>query len=406
VTSTRNLDINHSSQRARYDEATGALDTPLAIVDVEAFDANAAALEARSGGKPLRVPSKSVRSRALIRRALARPGWGGIMAFTLSEALWLATEFPDILVAYPTTERSALARLAADESLTAAVTIMVDDVAHLDLIDTVVPPNRRAAPIRLCIDLDASWRPAGRVHIGVRRSPVHTPRAAGALAAAIAARPGFRLVGLMSYEAQIAGLGNAPPGKPIRGALIRAMQSGSFAELLARRTAAVAAVRRHADLEFVNGGGSGSVSATAADPAITEVAAGSGLFGPWLFDSYRHWRPRPAALFALSVVRRPDPRIATVLGGGWIASGEASPSRLPMPWLPRGLRLIPTEGAGEVQTPLIGPAAPGLRVGDRVWFRHAKAGELCEHVNELHLVDGASIVDAVPTYRGEARAFL
>jgi D-serine deaminase-like pyridoxal phosphate-dependent protein len=68
--------------------------------------------------------------------------------------------------------------------------------------------------------------------------------------------------------------------------------------------------------------------------------------------------------------------------------------------------LIGAEGAGEVQTPLVGPAAGALRVGDRVWFRHAKAGELCEHVNELYLVDGDAVVDTVPTYRGEGKAFL
>src|SRR5581483_1888754 len=137
--------MNRSAQRVRYDEATSTLDTPLAIVDLDAFDANAASLEARAGGKPLRVPSKSVRCRTLIRRALARPGWGGIMAYSLSEALWLATEFPDVLVAYPTADRSALARLAGDEALAAAVTIMIDDVAQLDLVDATVPPERRAA---------------------------------------------------------------------------------------------------------------------------------------------------------------------------------------------------------------------------------------------------------------------
>jgi D-serine deaminase-like pyridoxal phosphate-dependent protein len=139
---------------------------------------------------------------------------------------------------------------------------------------------------------------------------------------------------------------------------------------------------------------------------VTEVAAGSGLFGPWLFDGYRTWRPQPAAFFALSVVRRPTADTATALGGGWIASGETSPTRQPLPWLPEGLRLIGTEGAGEVQTPLVGPGAAGLRVGDRVYLRHAKAGELCERVNEVHLVRGDRIVEVVPTYRGEGRAFL
>ncbi|RZU72856.1 D-serine deaminase-like pyridoxal phosphate-dependent protein [Micromonospora kangleipakensis] len=394
--------------RDRLDRATAHLDPPYAVVDLAAFDANATALVDRAGGKPVRVASKSVRSRDLLTRALDRPGWRGVMAFTLPEAIWLARTgvSTDVLVAYPTADRGGLAELAADPALADAVTLMVDGTEQLDLVDAVCPPGRRPA-LRVCLDLDASWRPlGGRVHVGVRRSPVHSARAAGALAAAVAGRPGFRLVGLMSYEAQIAGLGDAPPGQAVLGTAIRVAQRGSYRELLARRAAAVAAVRDHADLQFVNGGGTGSVAATSADPAVTEVTAGSGLYGPTLFDAYRAWRPTPAAFFACAVVRRPAPGLATVLGGGWIASGPAAESRLPRPWLPAGLKLLGPEGAGEVQTPLAGVAAAILRVGDRVWFRHAKAGELCEHVNELHLVDGDVVVATAPTYRGEGRAFL
>jgi D-serine deaminase-like pyridoxal phosphate-dependent protein len=234
---------------------------------------------------------------------------------------------------------------------------------------------------------------------------VHSAAAAGALAAAIADRPGFRLVGLMSYEGQIAGLGDAPPRQAVRGATIRLLQRRSYRELLHRRAAAVAAVREHADLEFVNGGGTGSVALTTADPSVTEIAAGSGLYGPVLFDAYRAWRPRPAAFFALPVVRRPTARMATLFGGGWVASGPADPTRLPTPWLPPGLRLTGTEGAGEVQTPVTGVAAETLRVGDRVWFRHAKAGELSEHVDELHLIKADRVETSMPTYRGEGRTF-
>ncbi|MDG4755461.1 amino acid deaminase/aldolase [Micromonospora sp. WMMD718] len=400
--------IDRDKLRDRLDRATAHLDPPYAVVDLTAFDANAEALAGRSGGKPLRVASKSVRVRELLTRALKRPGWHGVMAFTLPEALWLVRSgvSDDVLVAYPTAHRGGLAELAADPALADAVTLMIDDTAQLDLIDRVCPPARRPA-LRICLDLDASWRPlGGRVHVGVRRSPVHSATAAGALAAAVAGRPGFRLVGLMSYEAQIAGLGDAPPGQAVLGSAIRVAQRGSYRELLARRSAAVSAVREHADLEFVNGGGTGSVAATSADPAVTEVTAGSGLYGPTLFDAYRAWRPTPAAFFACAVVRRPAPGLATVLGGGWIASGQAATSRLPRPWLPDGLKLLGAEGAGEVQTPLAGKAADGLRVGDRVWFRHAKAGELCEHVNEVHLVEGDAVVATVPTYRGEGHAFL
>ncbi|OJF13878.1 amino acid deaminase/aldolase [Couchioplanes caeruleus] len=395
-----------SARQKRLDRATAHLETPVAAVDLAAFDANAAALSVRSAGKPIRVASKSVRVRALLERVLQRPGWSGVMAYTLAEAIWLVRSgvSDDVLVAYPTVDRTALAELTADARLAEAITIMVDSPGHLDLVDTVTAPGRRP-PVRLCLELDASWRPAGPLHVGVRRSPVHSAAQAGALARRLVARPGFTLVAMMAYEAHIAGLGDAPPGQALRARAIRLIQRRALPELLKRRMAAVRAVREHADLEFVNGGGTGSMAATAADPSITEIAAGSGLFGPTLFDAYRAWRPVPAAFYALSVVRRPAPRIATVLGGGWIASGPVGPSRQPTPWLPEGLRFRSDEGAGEVQTPLIGAVADQLRPGDRVWFRHAKAGELCEHVNEVHLVDGDTATPT-PTYRGEGYAFL
>jgi D-serine deaminase-like pyridoxal phosphate-dependent protein len=394
--------------RDRLDRATAGLDPPLAVVDLAGFDANAHALVDRAAGKPLRLASKSVRSRDMIGRALATPGWRGVMAYSLAEAIWLVRNgvTGDALVAYPCVDRGTLAALAADADLARSITLMVDDPAQLDLADAVAAPRRRAE-LRVCLDLDASWRPlGGRLHVGVRRSPLHSAAAVDALAATVAGRRGFRLVGLMAYEAQIAGLGDAPGGRALRGALIRAMQRRSYLDLLHRRGAAVAAARAHADLEFVNGGGTGSVAATAADPAVTEVTAGSGLYGPALFDDYRAWRPTPSAYFALPVVRRPSAEIATVSGGGWIASGPPGPDRLPQPWLPDGLRLVATEGAGEVQTPLTGPAAGALKVGERVWFRHAKAGEVCEHVTSLHLVDGDRVVDTAATYRGEGHAFL
>ncbi|BBH65726.1 alanine racemase [Actinoplanes sp. OR16] len=397
---------DRTALRQRLDTATGHLETPVAVVDLAAFDANAAELTRRAAGKPIRVASKSVRCRALLERVLARPGWQGVMAYTLPEAIWLvrAGVTDDVLVAYPTADRAALRELAGDPAVAAAVAVMVDHPAQLDLIDQTSSPGSRP-PIRLCIDLDASWKPAGPLHIGVRRSPVHSAAQAGTLARQISVREGFRLVGVMSYEAHIAGVGDDPPGQALRGRAIRLMQKRALPELLERRAAAVRAIGEHADLEFVNGGGTGSVAATSADPSVTEVTAGSGLYGPALFDSYRNWKPSPAAFFALSVVRRPAPRIATVLGGGWIASGPPEASRLPTPYMPEGLVFKSDEGAGEVQTPLLGTAADELRPGDRVWFRHAKAGELCERVNELQLIDGDTATPA-PTYRGDGRAFL
>ncbi len=333
------------------------------------------------------------------------PGYHGVLAYTLAEALWLADTVDDLVVGYPTAERRSIRRLANDPDLASRITLMVDSPAQLDLVDSVLPPGKRET-IRVCLELDASWDAPVLGHIGVRRSPVHDPADAGALAAYIVARPGFDLVGMMSYEAQIAGVGNRPTGRPVDGAVNRWMQSRSMPELVERRARAVAAVREHAELEFVNGGGTGSLEATAADASITEIAAGSGILAGHLFDGYAHFTPAPAAAFALDVVRRPSPAHATILGGGWIASGPPGADRLPKPVWPEGLAMEPRETAGEVQTPVTGRAARQLAVGDRVWFRHTKSGELAEHLNEYAIVDGGEVVDTIPTYRGEGKAFL
>lgn len=395
--------------RERYDLATAQLEPPFALVDLEAFRANAADLVRRARGKPIRVASKSVRCRALLEEVLATEGFSGVMAFTLPEALWLAAEglSDDILVAYPTVDRTALSELARDERAAATVTIMVDSVAHLDLIESCAKDSTLDRPVRVCIDIDAAWRTAGgRVRIGALRSPVRTADEAAALACEIGRRPGLRLVGLMAYESQIAGVGDNPPGKPLFSRAVRFVQAQSRVELARRRGAIVKAVRAEADLEFVNGGGTGSVEKTAAEVAVTEVAAGSGLYQSVLFDYYTNFSGRPAALFALPVVRRPGTGVVTVLGGGYLASGIGDRSRMPQPFLPPGLRFDPKEGAGEVQTPLLGSAADPLEIGDRVYFRHAKAGELCERFAHLHLIEGDRIADTVPTYRGESKTFL
>jgi D-serine deaminase-like pyridoxal phosphate-dependent protein len=355
--------------RARYDRATAGLDPPLALVDLDAFDRNADDLTRRAAGRPIRVATKSLRCRYLIERALARPGYLGVMCYSLPEALWLHAQgsSDDLLVAYPTVDAQALRSLAADDTARQHITIMVDSPAHLDVVDRALGAGH--AEIRVCLELDVSWRPLAHrpvIHIGTRRSPLHTPGQAVQFARVIVGRTGFRLVGLMGYEGQIEDL---------------------------------------TSLEFVNGGGTGSLESTAGDLSVTELTAGSGLVGPTLFDGYTRFTPDPALLFALPVVRRPGPNIATLFSGGYVASGAGTPDRLPRPYLPEGLSLTGVEGAGEVQTPVRGPAAERLAPGDRVWLRHAKAGELAERFTRYHVLDHDDQVTAVPTYRGEGQCF-
>jgi D-serine deaminase-like pyridoxal phosphate-dependent protein len=388
------------------------LDAPFALVDLDAMWSNAREMLGRAQGTPIRVASKSVRCRALLASILERagrehparpgalrgsPGFRGLMTFTLPESLWLHGHgFDDLLLAYPTADRGALAELARLEAERPPI-LMVDSVEQLDFIEAATGTS--GPRVRVCIDVDLSWWPlGGRLKIGVKRSPVRTPDQARALAVELAA--------LMGYEAHVAGVVDRPLGKRIQEPLIRAIKSLSVAEIAERRAAVVAAVREVAEVALVNGGGTGSIHTTREEEVITEITAGSGFYAPTLFDRYSSFSLAPAAMFAMPVVRRPSGGVATLLGGGYLASGAAGRDRLPSPHLPPGLRLDSLEGAGEVQTPLIGAAAASLRVGANVYLRHAKAGELCERFNSLYLLSGSEVVEEVPTYRGEGRAEL
>jgi D-serine deaminase-like pyridoxal phosphate-dependent protein len=382
--------MDPAAAHARYETAFEGRDAPFAFVDLDAMWSNAAEMLARAGEKPIRVASKSVRCRPLLAQIAARDErFRGLMTFTLRESLWLGE--PDMLLAYPTTDVEALGRMGEDGPV-----LMVDSTEQLDLIERATK-----ASVRLCIEVDLSYPLAGgRIKVGVKRSPIRTPGEAARLANEIERRPRMKLVGLMGYEAHIAGLGDRLPGSRVRAKAIGKLQRASVGEIGERREAVVRALP---ELRFVNGGGTGSLHSTSKEDVVTEITAGSGFYAPTLFDNYSAFTLTPAAMFALPVVRKPSKKVATVLGGGYLASGPADALRLPTPYLPQGLKLDKNEGAGEVQTPVIGA---DLRVGDRVYFRHAKAGELCERFNTLLLVEGDRVIDEVPTYRGEGCSFL
>jgi len=393
----------------RYEQVFQGVQAPFAFVDLDAVWSNAADMLKRAAGKPIRIASKSVRSRPFISRLLDLDrGFQGLLTFTLPETLWLWDQGErDLVLAYPTADTGCLTRLArlTAEHPDEAPVVMVDCPEHLDMIESAA--GSFVAPIRVAMDIDTSWWPlGGLMKVGPKRSPIRTGEQAAAFAREIDRRERVKLVGLMAYEGQIAGVGDNVPGKSIKNLAIRRMQAASLKDVRERRAEVVTAASNVTELAFVNGGGTGSIELTTSEGAVTEIAAGSGFYAPILFDHYRSFRLNPAAMFALPVVRKPSPRIATALGGGYLASGLGAKDRMPVPHLPSGLRLDSLEGTGEVQTPLKGAAAEGLEIGDRAYFRHVKAGEMCERFNSLYLVTGSTIRDEVPTYRGEGRSFL
>ncbi|WP_314034306.1 alanine racemase [Dietzia sp. CH92] len=390
---------HHRAVAGALDTATARLEAPLAALHLPSLRANLEDLRRRAGGTRIRIASKSVRCRRVLEEALGADLRGdaavrGVMAYSLAEALWLVDSgCDDVLVGYPTVDRSALGRLGADPDALDAVTLMVDDPRQL-----AIAREAGARGARVCIDVDASLR-VGPVHLGVRRSPLRGPADVEPLVRH-ASDQGFRVVGAMFYEAQVAGVPDDVPG-------IGLVKRVSMRRLRGVREAVAAVI---ADItgeppEIINSGGTGSVAESAAAPAVTEVTAGSGLYAPGLFDAYRSFTPRPALMFALPAVRRPAPGLTTFLYGGYVASGPPGGDRLPVPVAPAGMRYLGREGAGEVQTPVRGD----VTIGGRGWWRHAKAGEVCERFDTLHVVDetadGPALVDRWPTYRGEGKCF-
>jgi D-serine deaminase-like pyridoxal phosphate-dependent protein len=388
----------------RYREAVSAEALPAALVDVDAFDANVRTLlEPLAGtGKTLRIATKSLRCPELIRRIRANGGEAvrGLMTYTAAETEYLAEQGErDLLLAYPTARAEDARAVARANAAGATAAVVVDSAEHLDVLAGAA--RERGTRVPVVLELDVAWRPLGAaLHVGVRRSPLRTPSDVVALARRAASTEGLRFHGVMAYEAQIAGV-------PDEGAAVLAMKAASRADV-AKGRAALAEALTGAGLSpgVFNGGGTGSLAACVREPALTEVTAGSGFVDSHLVDGYRGLHLRPAAYFALQVVRRPSGSIVTCHGGGYIASGRAGRDRLPAPALPAGLRLTSLEGAGEVQTPLELARGVELALGDPVFFRHAKAGELAEHFPEYLLVRGSRIEGRAPTYRGLGRCFL
>lgn len=402
----------------RLNEAIGPLSGPVLALDIAALRANIEDLRRRALGTVIRPATKSIRVETVIDMLAGAGGVGaearaegfeGAMAYCPAEAIHLARRgVVDVLVGYPTVDRSAVRQIAADPLLRERITLMIDSSEHVEFLADAAGTGG----IRVCIDIDASLH-VGPFHLGVRRSSVRTPEQAGGLARR-ARGAGLLVVGAMFYEAQVAGMPDRFGGASalLRERAVAVVKRRTLRDLALRRTAVVdAIVDAVGAIEFVNGGGTGSISESAADPVVTEVTAGSGIFGPTLFDGYDSFRPHPALMFAVPIVRTPTRRIATAFSGGYIASGPPSASRAPTPVALFGTDgasvpvrgLVAAEGAGEVQTPVRhrGRVAPGARL----WMRHAKSGEVCERFDRVHLVEPDGRVSVVPTYRGSGLCF-
>lgn len=381
----------------RYTTALQGQARPLAFVDLEALEENARRILHYAGELPIRIATKSIRCKEVLSHVQALSGrFQGFLCFSAREALYLAEEgLDDFLVGYPffqAVEQEAFRTLILRGKKAVAI---IDSFEAAEALHYTFRGTNTRAQIALEVDVSSDW---GWLYFGVRRSPLRSVEEVLQLAQAIKRLERVELVGIMAYEAQIAGVGDARVGW--KGPLLRYLKRRSWEEVRAKRQAVVEALSDAGfTLQFVNGGGTGSLRTTASDPSVTEVAAGSAFFAPGLFDHYREVEFVPAAGFSLEIVRRPAKHIFTCHGGGYIASGADGPEKLPKPWLPPDMRLLPHEGAGEVQTPVAFSEPPEfLRIGAPLYFRHAKAGELTQRFPTLYAVRGERTEARWPTY--------
>ncbi len=398
---------NFARTYSYYREALRGVSLPAAFVDVEMLDDNIRVIAGRvSHGKTLRVASKSVRCVWVLRRVFeASKVYQGIMAFHPREAAFLASEgFDDILLGYPTIRETDVKANCEWIAKGKTIIFMIDHADHVRALGAIAKTQNVTIPV--CIDVDMSSSFPG-VWFGVRRSAVRSEAELAPILDAVKATPNIELRGLMGYEAQVAGLGDKNPARGLGNKLIPMMKRKSMSEYRARRKECVEYIRsRGFELPLVNGGGTGSIESTCEEEVCTEVTTGSGFYTPTLFDYYDSFKHHPAAGYAIEIVRRPMDGMVTCNGGGYVASGGLGADKLPKVFLPEGAALLEGEGAGEVQTPVTYEGTEKLELGDPIFMRHAKAGELCERFNALLKIEGGKIVGEALTYRGQGQCFV
>jgi D-serine deaminase-like pyridoxal phosphate-dependent protein len=379
---------------------------PLAYVDLDLLDQNAQIIKQRAGQLPIRLASKSIRSISLIKYLLdLDPQFRGIMSFSAEEAAFLSKNgFDDILIAYPSVNSEIVRDVARELQRGKYLNLMVDDPEHVENLNNSGRENDTIIPISVDIDVSVDFP---GLHFGVWRSPIRSLTQLHALLNSIEQSEFVRLDGVMGYESQIAGVTDQVKGQPVMNSIKRLLKKMSLKKIEKKRQQAVALIEdRGWKLKFVNGGGTGSIESTVKDKCVTEVTAGSGFYNSHLFDNYSNFRLHPAAGFACEINRIPNEGIYTCSGGGYIASGAIEKLKAPLPFLPREAKLTENEGAGEVQSPILYSGNHQLNIGDPIFFRHGKAGELCERFNEIYLVQKGQIEKVVKTYRGDGQCFL
>ncbi|MBK23046.1 MAG: amino acid aldolase [Halobacteriovorax sp.] len=387
-----------------YEKVFHSSRAPFAYIDLSLLDINIERTLLRAGDKKIRIATKSVRCLEVLKYLELKLGEkaNGFMCYSAQEAIWLCENGLDnLLIAYPSLDSESIRRISTLTSEGKKIYLMVDSQEHVDYLEKL----NLSEPLLLCLDMDLSTYLPG-LNFGVFRSPLRGKSEFQKLLKRIKESGILKIKGLMGYEAQIAGVTDNQDKRIVMNIIISFLKKISLKKIPKIRESYLREIeKQNISLDFVNGGGTGSMESTRTEEGVTEIAVGSGFYSPTLFDSYKNFKYEPAAGFAIEIVRKPQENIYTCFAGGYVASGAVGVDKIPRPYLPTGCSLISNEMAGEVQTPVIYKGLENLGLGSKVYFRHAKAGELCERFNKVFLVRGEKVEREVNTYRGEGKFF-
>lgn len=406
---------------------------PSAWLDMDALDHNITLVNQKTKSVQLRLATKSIRSIDVLHYIKDKsPNFIGLMSYAADESVYLLENgFDNILCAYPTLDMASVAATFDYTKQGATMIWMVDRPEHVDVLNEV--GKIHDVVIDVCLDINMSM-PLPKLYFGTKRSALMSIKDVKKLLKHIKKCRHINVSAAMGYEAQIAGLPEHLPGKALLSPAIRLLKSRSQRQVSKRRRSIVEYLNKQGyTLKLVNGGGSGSMDFTSSQPEVSEITVGSAYYKPAYFDYMDSMHEfQPAAGFVLPVTRQPEKGVITCHSGGFIASGATGADKAPVIHYPEYLSLLNDEGFGEVQTPMAISKAkkdgdtPRFSIGDVVWCRHAKAGELCEHFNELicYRQSAQSITDGfarsegtrpiiniktknqvMTTYRGEGKCF-
>lgn len=388
----------------RFDKAFDGLERPFAWIDLDALDANIDYVASKTK-KPIRIATKSVRSVELLRYIADKlPNVAGYMTYTAAETVYLLERgFDHLLLGYPVMEPGAIKTCLEHVKRGKDVTFMVDHVDQVKFLTDIARPLDVTVPICLDINVSVDFR---LLYFGTKRSPLHSYETVAKLLSEMEGM-NVEVKGVMTYEAQVAGVADLPDvtvTSKIKSKLIQQMKAKSLQQIKKIRSETISIIRHFNMLSIINGGGSGSIDFTDSLD-VTEITVGSAFLAPALFDRYQFLTLKKASGFALAVVRQFDEKTFVCHGGGYVASGAPGTDRLPSFYEEGRYTYLSLEGAGEVQTPIIDKSQL-LTIGDTVYFRHAKAGELCERFLTLHAIRSNDYAGSYLTYRGEGQCFL